>query len=607
MIKNSGFLEHELFSQAFQYAPIGMALVSAEGKWLHVNSLLCQILGYSKAEFAQLTFQDITYPEDVDMCLEVRNGFLQDKIDSYQMEKRYIHKNGFAVWALLAVSVVRDEQRRPLFFIAQIKDISENKFSEEELKLKSEQLESFINNNADAIWMIDLNDTVLKVNPTFETMFGWSAEDIKGKKLPLVPDFLKDSMETIHQRVKTGQSVMGLETIRQKKDGGLLDVEATLSPIRDRQGAIIGITGICRDVTRRKQAEEELRAKTTQLESFIENNADAILIFNKNGIVQRTNQTYEKLFGWSKEEIIGIDVFNLPCIPAECLDETNKLRERVHREKTSISLETIRKCKNGNILNVVVTLSPILDGKGNQDGWSVTLRDITEWKNAQEHLQNSEKLSVAGQLAAGIAHEIRNPMTAIKGFVHLMKTGFGEKQKYFDIMSSEIERIEMILSELLILAKPQSIKYERKDIRVLLSQVMTLLDTQAILNNVQFVTEYKPGVTHIYCDENQLKQVFINFIKNSIESMPEGGKIMIEIDNNRNQEIQIRLTDQGCGIPKEVLAKLGQPFYTTKEKGTGLGFMVSKQIIENHAGHLQVKSEVNKGTTIEVRLPLSCS
>jgi two-component system sporulation sensor kinase A len=257
-------------------------------------------------------------------------------------------------------------------------------------------------------------------------------------------------------------------------------------------------------------------------------------------------------------------------------------------------------------LNVVLTASPILDGKGNKLGWSVSLRDITAWKIAQEHLQNSEKLSVAGQLAAGIAHEIRNPITSIKGFIQLMKSGIGEKQKYFDIMSSEIERIEFILSELLILAKPQSIKYERKDIRVLLSQVMTLLDTQAILNNIEFSAEFKPGVTHLYCDENQLKQVFINFIKNSIESMPKGGRITIEINSENDQEMLIRLYDQGCGIPKEVLSKLGQPFYTTKEKGTGLGFMVSKKIIENHSGKINVESEVNKGTMIEITLPVSC-
>ncbi|KRE89277.1 hypothetical protein ASG89_34800 [Paenibacillus sp. Soil766] len=605
MAINLAFSQPELFSQAFKYSPIGMAILSTEGKWLQVNSILCQIIGYSESDFLSMTFQDMSHPDDLDKALNIRNQLLDGKMDSYQMEKRFIHRNGFIVWTLLVITCIREEHRPPLFF-SQIIDITESKLAAEDLKAKTAQLESFIKNTADAIWVIDVEDALLEVNPAFETLFGWSAEEVKGKELPIIPDFLKDSMNRIHQGIKAGETVVCLETIRQRKDGIFINVEATLSPLLNRSGSIIGITGICRDVTARKRAEEDLKSKTEQYESFIENNSDAIIIFNNDGVVTRVNVAFENMFGWSKESVIGIELHLLPFIPADYYDEFKHMREQVRDGHSITGVETTRIHKNGEYLNVVLTASPILDGKGNKLGWSVTLRDITNWKIAQEHLQHSEKLSVAGQLAAGIAHEIRNPITSIKGFIQLMKSGIGEKQTYFDIMSSEIERIELILSELLILAKPQSIKYERKDIRVLLSQVMTLLDSQAILHNVEFSTEYQPGVTHLYCDENQLKQVFINFIKNSIESMPEGGKITIEISSDRDQEMLIRLHDQGCGIPKEVLAKLGQPFYTTKEKGTGLGFMVSKKIIENHNGKVHVQSEVNKGTTIEITLPLSC-
>jgi two-component system sporulation sensor kinase A len=174
---------------------------------------------------------------------------------------------------------------------------------------------------------------------------------------------------------------------------------------------------------------------------------------------------------------------------------------------------------------------------------------------------------------------------------------------YYDIMSSEIERIEMILSELLILAKPQMLHSERKDIRILLAQVTTLLESQAIMNNVQIVTEFETGITHILCDENQLKQVCINFLKNAIEAMPLGGTIVIQLKNTSEDRILLRFIDHGCGIPEQVLSKLGQPFYTTKEKGTGLGFMVSKKIIENHHGEVTVLSKENEGTTVEIFLP----
>ncbi|WP_141529396.1 ATP-binding protein [Bacillus sp. AFS001701] len=265
--------------------------------------------------------------------------------------------------------------------------------------------------------------------------------------------------------------------------------------------------------------------------------------------------------------------------------------------------ETIRVRKDGVKVDVILSAAPIHDAQGKLDGWSVTFRDITEWKMSQIMLQNTEKLSVAGQLAAGIAHEIRNPITAIKGFIYLMKNGFGDKEEYFKIMSSECERIEGILSELLILAKPQINKLEHSDIQLLLTQIVDLLKTDAIMNNVEIITEFLTEDFHIICDENQMKQVFINFIKNAIEAMNKGGKLTIQTQKRDEEKLMIQIIDEGGGMSEETINKLGQPFYTTKEKGTGLGFMISKKIIDNHFGEIHIKSVVNKGTTIEVILP----
>jgi len=157
-------------------------------------------------------------------------------------------------------------------------------------------------------------------------------------------------------------------------------------------------------------------------------------------------------------------------------------------------------------------------------------------------------------------------------------------------MKSEIERIELILSELLMLAKPQAVRFAPKDIKLLIYDMVTLLNPQAIMNNVQISTEFEHQDVSIMCEENQLKQVFINFIKNAIEAMSNGGNLTIQLSYNKN-EILIRFIDEGSGIPKHLLSKLGQPFYTTKEKGTGLGFMVSKRIIEKHHGTVKITSD----------------
>ena len=234
-------------------------------------------------------------------------------------------------------------------------------------------------------------------------------------------------------------------------------------------------------------------------------------------------------------------------------------------------------------------------------GGLVTFRDVSEQKRTQELVLRSEKLSLAGQLAAGIAHEIRNPLTSVKGFLQLMKSGtFTEK--YIDIMSDELDRVEIILSELLMLAKPQAVKYRPIDIKDLVVDVVALLKKQAYLNNTSLLFLSSNQKIIINCDPIQMKQVFINFIKNSIEALPTDGRIEITLRQENNKAI-IDITDNGHGIPEDKLKQVGQPFYTTKEKGTGLGLMVSFKIIENHEGTITLKSKVSEGTTFTITLP----
>jgi len=347
----------------------------------------------------------------------------------------------------------------------------------------------------------------------------------------------------------------------------------------------------------------ELNATKHQLRSFIKENLDPIIIYNQSDQVISVNGAFESIFGYSSNEIVGLNVTELPIIPDERIFEANLSKSYAILGEKLKSYETIRKTKDGKNLHILLSSFPLLDEASSPNGWAVIYKDVTEKKAAQELLIKSEKLSIAGELAAGIAHEIRNPITSIKGFLQLLQASGFEKQIYYDIMKSEIERIELILSELLMLAKPQAVRFAPKDLKLLIYDMVTLLNPQAIMNNVQIITEFEHHDVSIRCEENQLKQVFINFIKNAIEAMPNGGILMIKLISGE-KEVLIRFIDEGCGIPKHLLSKLGQPFYTTKEKGTGLGFMVSKRIIENHQGTVKITSEVNKGTVIDVTLPL---
>ena len=220
----------------------------------------------------------------------------------------------------------------------------------------------------------------------------------------------------------------------------------------------------------------------------------------------------------------------------------------------------------------------------------------------EELLRRSEKLTTVGQLAAGVAHEIRNPLTTLRGFLQLQQQSKNLNMAHVSLMLSELDRINLIVGEFLILAKPQATKFINKDVRDVLHDVLIFLDSEAHLHNIEFLTNFTKESCSISCEENQLKQVFINLLKNAIEAMPSGGAIHITIQK-RNQNISISIRDEGIGIPEDIIEKIGDPFFTAKESGTGLGIMVSQRIINTHQGTLDIHSQVDTGTTVRLTLP----
>lgn len=174
-------------------------------------------------------------------------------------------------------------------------------------------------------------------------------------------------------------------------------------------------------------------------------------------------------------------------------------------------------------------------------------------------------------------------------------------------MLSELDRINLIVSEFLILAKPQAVHFQQKDVRGIMREVLSFLDTQAHLHGVQFRLDFAEEPALVHCEENQLKQVFINLLKNAIEAMPKGGVVRIEMRPEPNEQVKITIEDEGEGIPPELMPHLGEPFITNKETGTGLGLMVSQRIIQGHQGTLEVESEVGQGTKVVIVLPAAGS
>ncbi|MCR8633359.1 PAS domain S-box protein [Paenibacillus radicis (ex Xue et al. 2023)] len=350
----------------------------------------------------------------------------------------------------------------------------------------------------------------------------------------------------------------------------------------------------------KKKAEKQLEQSEQRYKSLFRHNPDPICSFDRNGFCTSANPALFSMTGYTEEELLHKSIHHL-IVPDQLERWHDYFADTLQGQTRHYEVTFLH--KNGSYVELSILNVPIVVN-GQFNGVYMIGKDISERKRAEEMLIRSEKLSIVGQLAAGVAHEIRNPLTSLKGFVQLMQNKVNGYDSYFEIMKDELERINFIVSEFLVIAKPQSVRYEAKDAMQILQNTIVLLSSQAMIHKVKLVTEEaQDNLAKINCDENQIKQVFINILNNSMDAMPDGGNIRMELLNYDHQHIMIRFTDEGCGIPEERIPRLGEPFYTTKEKGTGLGLMVTFKIIESHGGRMRIHSKVNEGTTVEIILP----
>ncbi|WP_121663353.1 PAS domain S-box protein [Metabacillus litoralis] len=482
-------------------------------------------------------------------------------------------------------------------------------------KGKREKLEEFIKKcsffdqqfaklKQEAYYAMDLEGNYIRVNNVCEELTGYSKEELYCLSYNdlLVKNSFEYVDEVFHNTLNG--DLQHYECTIYTKDQTQKELEVTNSPIIV-DNEVIGVYGIAKDITKFNDQKLKLQESERLHRSLIEHSPDGVIITQDGRFVYANNEASFLLGGEKKEDVINKNVQDF--IPN--IDESHLIKCLKEAEEDGVASDLYEEKflqLTGKEIDVEIKAIPTIF-QGNR-AVNLIIRDITERKLAHEVMINSEKLSVAGQLAAGIAHEIRNPITAIKGFLQLMESGKSYKQEFFSVISAEINRIEIILSELLALAKPQLDKYSKKDIKSILQHVVALTKSQAILHDVHIQTSFSKDSLEVLCDENKLKQVFINFIKNAIEAMSytDGGMIFVKSEKVGDQSVIIKIIDQGPGIPEDILKKIGEPFFTTKENGTGLGVMVSYEIVKQHDGEVQINSDSN-GTTISITLPLSSS
>ena len=233
-------------------------------------------------------------------------------------------------------------------------------------------------------------------------------------------------------------------------------------------------------------------------------------------------------------------------------------------------------------------------------------------KKSKSYMRRADRLASLGTLTAGLAHEIRNPLVAIKTFTQLLPERLEDEEfrsHFLNIASSEVDRISSLITELLEFARPSDPKMEFEDINSILDGMILLVSTETKKKQINIVKNYITNLPPIKIDREQIKQVFLNFLLNSIEATPERGEMTVKtrsfVKPGGEPYIQIEFTDNGRGIPAEHLEDIFTPFFTTKDKGSGLGLSISHQIVQDHRGYIDVESELNKGTSFFINLPLN--
>ncbi|MGZ3749516.1 MAG: ATP-binding protein [Pseudobdellovibrionaceae bacterium] len=232
-------------------------------------------------------------------------------------------------------------------------------------------------------------------------------------------------------------------------------------------------------------------------------------------------------------------------------------------------------------------------------------------KRSKSYVRRADRLASLGTLTAGLAHEIRNPLVAIKTFIQLLPERFNDEEflnHFTNIASSEVDRISLFINELLNFARPYEPKLEFEDVNTVLDGIVLLVSTQTKKKRVNVVKSYSPDLRLVQIDREQIKQVFLNVLLNAVEATPEDGSITVKTRSYTKPEgepyIQIEFTDTGCGIPSDQLEEIFNPFFSTKSTGSGLGLSISHQIVEDHKGYIHVESELTKGSSFFINLPL---
>jgi PAS domain S-box-containing protein len=460
----------------------------------------------------------------------------------------------------------------------------------------------------DAILTVDSQGVLSSFNRGAQELFGYQAREVIGEPFSRLLKNGEEEVQVLWVRMEQQELVHIFETEVKASDQRIIPVQLSASLLKDRSGKRAGFIAICHDLSALKNLESEIQQKDQFFGAILKNSGDAILTLDSNGRITSWNRGAEAIFGYTEVEMLGQSLDVVLPIQLKEQRELEKITELTRTQGHLRSYQTQRLTKDGRLIDVVFTRAAIRDQQDNLIGYSSIVRDFTEEKLIARHLAQMEKLSAIGELAAGLAHEIKNPLAGIKGAIEIIRDGMPESHHHRVVLGevlSEVARIDRIVVNLLSYSKPKPPDFQELELVPLLRNVLGFIRKMADAKKIQLSFSAADPIPFLMGDENDLKQLFLNLLLNAIEAVPEKGKISVRIQCIGETSVQIEVKDNGPGIPADKRDRIFAPFYTTKNKGTGLGLATCRRIATEHGGEIRVESTEGKGANFSITLPLN--
>lgn len=569
-------------------------VVQKNGKWVYLNPSALNLLGYERlSEVQGKSIWNFIVKADQQMVSERIQASING-VNPGSLEQKWIKKDGTIVPLEVTAIPVANYLGQTTAIIKKVNQESQHVHDTlQHYRLITENMNEIVS-------LLDRRGNLLYVSPSYKD---YSKDGIHNEigqsSIKYVHEEDKEFVKSEFLKLVKYRKPQTIQYRLQKTDGTYRCIES--------QGICISGQGDCqfivvsRDVTDRHLAESKLRLSELKHRVILEHSNDLICMMSHEGIAVYASLSYKSLLGYEQNEVVGKDILSF--IHPEDYEKCQKAIVKLTKTKQPVTTIYRKIHSSGHVLTLEAKGMAVVDDRGDANHFVFISRDITEKIKLEQYRENIEKLALLGDVAAGFAHEIRNPLTSIKGFINLLAKERNESERgYHQIIEDELEKIEEVVNGFIALAKPQAGDVAEVSLLKLVKNAISVLTPQASLKNIRININCQLKSIIIRCQRNQMKQVFINILKNAVEAIEEDGHIEIILEEQQDR-VCVIIHDNGIGIEEERLERIGVPFYTNKEKGIGLGMTVSNKIITEHKGQLEIESKQGEGTKVVIHLP----